>query len=268
MAMPLQQHIVYGPVRSRRLGRSLGVNVLPPGAKVCNMNCAYCQYGFARGEGARATRRPAWPTAAQVGAAVTARLLKAGRDGESLDRITLAGHGEPTLHPEFEEITARLVDVRDRLAPDLRLTVLSNSTTAEWPEVRRALTLFDERHMKLDAGDPITYGYVNGPGTSIRAIVDALRGLPRVILQSMFVSDGIGRVDNTTEGAIEEWLRAVDTIQPSRVHVYTIDRTPALAGLRPVAMRRLREIAERVRACEIPAEVFASLPDARRRAAR
>ena len=268
MAIPLQQHIVYGPVRSRRLGRSLGVNVLPPGVKVCNMNCAYCQYGFARGEGAQASRRPAWPTAAQVGAAVTARLLKAGRDGESLDRITLAGHGEPTLHPEFEEITARLVDVRDRLAPDLRLAVLSNSTTAEWPEVRRALTLFDERHMKLDAGDPITYGYVNGPGTSIRAIVDALRGLPRVILQSMFVSDGMGRVDNTTEAAINEWLQAVDTIQPSRVHVYTIDRTPALESLRPVAMRRLREIAERVRAREIPAEVFSSLPDARRRAAR
>ena len=262
--MSLQQHIVYGPVRSRRLGRSLGVNVLPLGVKVCNMTCAYCQYGRARGERARLTRRPAWPSPAQVGAAVTARLLKAERMGETLDRLTVAGHGEPTLHPAFEEITERLVDVRDRLAPDLPLTVLSNSTTAAWPGVRRALTLFDERHMKLDAGDPITYAYVNGLGTSIRTIVDDLRGLPRVVLQSMFVNDGQGRVDNTTEGAIREWLAAVDEIQPSRVHVYTIDRAPAMENLRPVSARRLREIAERVRAMEIPAAVFASTPEARR----
>lgn len=261
--MSLQQHIVYGPVRSRRLGRSLGVNVLPLGVKVCNMNCAYCQYGWSRGERARLMRRPAWPSPAQVGAAVTARLLKAERTGETLDRLTVAGHGEPTLHPAFEEITERLVDVRDRLAPDLRLTVLSNSTTAAWPGVRRALTLFDERHMKLDAGDPITYAYVNGLGTSIRTIVDGLRGLPRVVLQSMFVSDGQGRVDNTTEGAIREWLAAVDEIQPSRVHVYTIDRAPALENVRPVSSRRLREIAERVRAKEIPVDVFASTPDSR-----
>jgi wyosine [tRNA(Phe)-imidazoG37] synthetase (radical SAM superfamily) len=264
MAMSLQQHIVYGPVRSRRFGRSLGVNVLPLGVKVCNMNCAYCQYGWAGGERTRLTRRPAWPSAAQVGAAVTARLLKAARTGESIDRITVAGHGEPTLHPAFEELTERLVDVRDRLAPDLRLTVLSNSTTAAWPGVRRALILFDERHMKLDAGDPITYAYVNGLGTSIRTTVDALRGLPRVVLQSMFVSDGQGRVDNTTEGAVHEWLGAVDEIQPSRVHVYTIDRAPAMEALRPVPMRRLREIAERVRAKEIPADVFASTPESGR----
>src|SRR4051812_6971927 len=96
MAMPLRQSIVYGPVRSRRLGRSLGVNVLPAGIKVCTMNCAYCQYGWTtRGARRPLTRRPAWPSAAQIGAAVTARLLKAARDGESLDRVTLAGHGEP-----------------------------------------------------------------------------------------------------------------------------------------------------------------------------
>ena len=261
MALALQQHIVYGPVRSRRLGRSLGVNVLPSGVKVCNMNCAYCQYGPTFGRRPRLRRRPVWPSPAQVGAAVTARLLKAERDGEPLDRLTVAGHGEPTLHPGFEEIAARLVDVRDRLAPNLRLAVLSNSTTAAWPEVRRGLALFDERHMKLDAGDPITYAYVNGPGTSIRAVVDAVRGLPHVTLQSMFVSDGQERVDNTTEGAIHEWLAAVDAIQPLRVQLYTIDRAPAMTGLRRVSARRLREIAERVRAIGITAEVIVPAAD-------
>jgi wyosine [tRNA(Phe)-imidazoG37] synthetase (radical SAM superfamily) len=122
--------------------------------------------------------------------------------------------------------------------------------------VRRALGLFDERYMKLDAGDPITYAHVNGLGTSIGTIVDALRDLPRVVVQAMFVSDGKGRVDNTTEGAINEWLVALDAIQPSRVQVYTIDRPPSLQSLRAVPIRRLREIAERVRAKEIPADVF------------
>ncbi len=256
MAIPLQQHIVYGPVRSRRLGRSLGVNVLPMGLKVCNMNCAYCQYGWTGRPRTPASRAKPWPTPASVSAAVTLRLRRAARNGELLDRLTVAGHGEPTLHPEFEEIVKRLVDLRDRLAPDLRLAVLSNSTTAAWPAVRRALGLFDERYMKLDAGDPITYAHVNGPGTSIGTIVDALRELPRVVVQAMFVSDGKGRVDNTTDGAIREWLTAVDAIQPSRVQVYTIDRPPALDGLRPVPIRRLREIAERVRVREIPADVF------------
>lgn len=264
MAIPLQQHIVYGPVRSRRLGRSLGVNLLPIGLKICNMNCAYCQYGWTRGQRPSKARMKPWPSPAQVSAAVAARLRRAARDDESLDRLTVAGHGEPTLHPEFEEIVERLVEIRDRLAPDLRLAVLSNSTTAAWPGVRRALGMFDDRYMKLDAGDPITYAHVNGLGSSIGTIVDALRDLPRVVVQAMFVSDGKGRVDNTTEGAINEWLGALDAIQPSRVQVYTIDRPPALEGLRAVPMRRLREIAERVRAREIPADVFSSTPDARR----
>ena len=267
MAIPLQQHIVYGPVRSRRLGRSLGINVLPVGIKVCNMNCAYCQYGWTRGQRLSGARMKPWPSPAQVSAAVAARLRLAARDDESLDRLTVAGHGEPTLHPEFEEIVDRLVEVRDRLAPDLRLSVLSNSTTAAWPSVRRALGKFDERYMKLDAGDPITYAHINGLGNSIVTIVDALRDLPQVVVQAMFVSDGKSRVDNTTEGAINEWLGAIDAIQPSRVHVYTIDRPPALQDLRAVPMRRLREIAERVRVREIPADVFTSTPDARKRRA-
>jgi wyosine [tRNA(Phe)-imidazoG37] synthetase (radical SAM superfamily) len=258
MAIPLQPHIVYGPVRSRRLGRSLGINVLPIGAKVCNMNCAYCQYGWTRGAPARTRRVKPWPSPAQVAAAVSARLRSANRENELLDRLTVAGHGEPTLHPKFGEIVERLVEIRDRLAPGLRLAVLSNSTTAAWPSVRRALGLFDERYMKLDAGDPITCAHINGVGTSICTVVDALRDLPQVVVQAMFVSDGAGRVDNTTEGAINEWLNAIDAIQPARVQVYTIDRPPALDGLRAVPARRLREIAERVRAQEIPADIFAS----------
>jgi len=256
MSMPLQDGIVYGPVRSRRLGRSLGINVLPRETKVCNMNCAYCQYGSTRRR--QSSLQPqGWPSPARIEEAVSTRLRTAAAADETIDRLTIAGHGEPTLHPEFEEIAERLCRVRDQLAPAIPLAILSNSTTAGWPMVRRGLALLDERHMKLDAGDPITYARINGPGTSIGAIVDALRDLPRIIVQAMFVTEAGGdRFDNSGDGAVNEWLAALETIQPSRVHLYTLDRPPALAELRPVSARRLREIAGRVRVLGIPAQTF------------
>ena len=254
MPIPLVERIVYGPVRSRRLGRSLGINVLPRGLKVCNMDCAYCQYGWTRDRrGRHGTTN--WPAPDGVEAAVAARLRKAETSDELIDRLTVAGHGEPTLHPEFEEIAERLCRLRDRLAPDIRLAILSNSTTAARPEVRRGLALFDERYMKLDAGDPMTYARVNG-ARSFGAILDALRDLPQVVVQAMFVRDDRGEVDNTSDAAINGWLDAIDAIQPSRVQVYTIARPPALGHLKRVPARRLREIAERVRALGVPTDVF------------
>ena len=254
MPIPLLQGIVYGPVRSRRLGRSLGVNVLPPNAKACNMDCAYCQYGWTRGREGRGTPGH-WPAPDRVEAAVSARLRKAETTGELIDRLTVAGHGEPTLHPEFEEIAERLCRLRDRVAPDIRLAILSNSTTAGAGSVRRGLALFDERYMKLDAGDPMTYARINGRG-SFGATVDALRDLPQVIVQAMFVKDEDGDVDNTTDHAVDAWIAAVDAIQPARVQLYTIARPPAKSSLRRVPAPRLREIAEHVRALGIPADVY------------
>jgi wyosine [tRNA(Phe)-imidazoG37] synthetase (radical SAM superfamily) len=153
-------------------------------------------------------------------------------------------------------VTERLCSVRDRVAPRIRLAVLSNSTTAAWPDVRRGLNRFDDRYMKLDAGDPITCAYLNGPATSIRAIIDALCGLPRIVVQAMFVTDTANQVDNTREGAVSEWLAALERIRPMQVHIYTLDRAPALSSLHPVPSCRLREIAEQVHAAGIPAEVF------------
>jgi wyosine [tRNA(Phe)-imidazoG37] synthetase (radical SAM superfamily) len=256
MPIPLLDHIVYGPVCSRRLGRSLGVNLLPPQRKMCNMDCAYCQYGWTRNTGIFRGRATGWPTPAGVEGAVRSRLKHAAAEGEMIDRITVAGHGEPTLHPQFEEIADRLCHLRNGLAPGIRIAILSNSTTASRQDVRRGLALFDERHMKLDAGDPITYARINGLGVSIHTVVDALRNLPSVIVQAMFVRDVDGTVDNTTEGALAEWLNAIEAIQPGSVEIYTIDRAPAMPDLRPVPPRRLKEIAARVHTLGIPAEVF------------
>jgi len=255
MPIPLLQGIIYGPVRSRRLGRSLGVNVLPRNLKACNMDCAYCQYGWTAGPSRR--RVPVrWPPPDRIEAAVSARLRKAEASGELIDRLTVAGHGEPTLHPAFEEIAERLCRLRDRVAPDIRLAILSNSTTAASASVRRGLALFDERYMKLDAGDPMTYARINGRG-SFGAVVEALRDLGQVIVQAMFVKDERGDVDNTTDHAVDAWIDTLDAIQPARVQVYTIARPPAKSSLTRVPARRLREIAERVRALGIPADVHA-----------
>jgi wyosine [tRNA(Phe)-imidazoG37] synthetase (radical SAM superfamily) len=260
MPIPLHQRIVYGPVRSRRLGRSLGINLLPPHMKVCNMDCAYCQYGSNDLAGGTAAspdpRRRKWPAPPRVEAALSMRLRQAEKNGELIDRITISGHGEPTLHPAFEEIAERLCHARDRVAPRLKIAILSNSTTTVWPDVRRGLSLLDERYMKLDAGDALTYARLNASPISLGAVVDGLRSLPHVIIQSMFVTDEESVVDNTLDGPVNEWLDAIETIQPLGVHIYTLARPPAKRALRQPSPRRLREIAERVHALGIPAHVY------------
>src|SRR5262249_35187957 len=139
MTLPPLEHIVYGPVRSRRLGRSLGINLLPAGTKVCNMNCAYCQYGWSRGAARNRAQAAGGPSAQAVGAAIEARLERAAAENEVIDRITIAGHGEPTLHPHFGEVVQRIAAVRDRVAPGVPIAVLSNSTTAGFDDVREGL---------------------------------------------------------------------------------------------------------------------------------
>lgn len=257
MSLPLLDSIVYGPVHSRRLGSSLGVNLLPPRLKVCTFNCAYCQYGWTRTvSDDQVPNSGTWPVPWTVYSAVYRQLERMRRSQEPLDRITLAGHGEPTLHPEFEEVVDRLCALRDHWAPGVPIAVLSNSTTAAWPAVRRALGRLDERYMKLDAGSEDLVRRINGSLRPFVRIVDALHDLPDITIQAMFVRDGTGRLDNTTDRAVTDWLSALVRIHPTRVHVYTIDRDPAWPYLRRVSSRQLSEIVERVQAAGLQAEAF------------
>ena len=146
--LPLQEGVVYGPVHSRRLGWSLGVNVLPRGAKVCSFNCSYCQYGWTKSNG----RHPAggddlWPAPASVAKAVGAALTRLAAQRVRLSHLTLAGNGEPTLHPQFAAIVSALEAVRDELAPGLPLAILSNGSTLGDPVVVEALERLDRRFM-------------------------------------------------------------------------------------------------------------------------
>lgn len=247
----LQSGYVYGPVRSRRLGISLGVNVLPDEGKRCNFNCAYCQYGWTPAPH-RARARHGWPEPSAIAAAVDAALARNPR----VDRITLAGNGEPTLHPGFGEIVERLRDVRAERAPQARLAILSNGSTVNEPLIAAALVRLDECYMKLDAGDRRTLRAINGVDVNLDATIGNLGALGGVMLQAMFVRDPQGRVDNSSPGAIDAWLLAVRRIRPLGVHLYSVDRAPALERLEPVAPALLERIARRVEEMGIPARVF------------
>jgi len=257
MLMPLHEGIVYGPVRSRRLGRSLGINLTPAHLKLCSFNCSYCQYGWS--EHSRRASEPAfehWPSAVTVAKAVAAALRSLAAQGDRIDRLTLAGHGEPTMHPKIKEVVAALRKVRDDLAPGVPLAVLSNASTLDRADVREALAGLDERYMKLDAGDTATLRSVNGSPLSIEQLVIGLKKVPDIVIQAMFVKDRTGRVDNTGDLTVINWVGALDRIRPKAVQIYTIDRTPAFPYLQPVPAARLRDILQRVRLAGFACDVF------------
>jgi len=246
--MDLQAGIVYGPVPSRRLGRSLGINLAPAGRKTCNYNCAYCQYGWtdfpAKGQ---------FPRPGEVLAAVDRALA----ENADVDSITVAGNGEPTLHPGFAPIAAALFALRNRRAPNAKLTLLSNGSTLNRIEVSSSLARFDVRCMKLDAGDATTFRLMNAASISLGRLVADLRAVGQLTLQSMFVRDAEGVVDNTTPRAVSAWIETVDRISPIGVDIYSLARTPARASLQRVPLDVLEGIAARVTALGIPARVFA-----------
>lgn len=254
----LQQGLLYGPVRSRRLGLSLGLNILPDEIKVCSLNCRYCQYSWT---GIHSTEPGHFadylPPREAVRAALREKLEELSRAGTPPDTLTFSGNGEATLHPDFPGIAADAAALRDELAPGCRTAILSNSTTAHRAEIRRALLLLDDPVLKLDAGREATYRKLNGParGAEWALALEGLRALgSRIILQALFVR---GAVDNSTEEEVAAWIEQAASIGPRRVQIYTLDRGPADKGLLPVPAGRLRQIADALRrATGLEAEVF------------
>ncbi len=177
-----------------------------------------------------------------------------------MDRLTLAGNGEPTLHPGFGEVVEALREVRDGFAPGVPLAVLSNSSTLDVPGVPAALDRLDERYMKLDAGDAAVLRRVNAATVSFDSLVCGLKGLHEPVIQALFVRDRLGRIDNTGDLAIANWVSALRSIGPRAVHIYTIDRAPAWPYLQAVPASRLEEIARRAREAGLQSEVFAPAP--------
>ncbi len=238
--LQLQTGIIYGPIHSRRLGRSLGINLLPTAYKLCSFDCVYCHYGRTRVKTLTPEESP-FPSVEQVLNAVEEAL----QTHQEIDYLTFSGNGEPTLHPHFPAIVASVRRLRDALRPEVKLAILSNSTTVHLPRIRAALKMFDAAIMKLDAGDPTTLARINRPAADVKleAIIEGLKDIPNLIIQSVLVT---GRVSNIQGEPFEAWLSALSAIRPAQVQIYSTDRPVAETGVGRVPPTTLRSIAAEI----------------------
>jgi len=258
MATFLFDKIIFGPVYSRRLGVSLGVNLLPKYRKICNFNCIYCECGLTDGS---VTDKEKMPLRSEVKEALYLSLEEMAAHGQDPDVITFAGNGEPTIHPDFPAIIDDAIEVRNTFFPGAEIAVLSNSSTIDNPRIRAALLKVDKNILKLDSAIDKTIELHNNPRIKLNA-ESLIKNLTlfngQLIIQTMFIRGEIGNkvVDNTTEKEITEWLKALERIRPSEVQVYTVSRdVPAGSNIHKVPVRDLELIAERVRALGIPTQV-------------
>jgi wyosine [tRNA(Phe)-imidazoG37] synthetase (radical SAM superfamily) len=247
--------LVYGPVTSRRFGASLGIN-LTPGAKVCTFDCRYCQLGWTR---RRAARMSEWPRADDVARALKERLLRLRDRGTLLDAITFSGNGEPTSHPCFSEAVWATRLVRNEVFPQARIVALTNGAHLRRADVVAGLNLCDERIVKLDAGNESMFRKLNRPahGVTLESILEGTGRLRSPVIQSMFVT---GAIDNSTEEQVASWIETVVRVAPASGQIYTLDRLPADAEVRPVSRMRLMEIALQAGAAW-PVEFLTVFPD-------
>jgi len=241
--------IVFGPVNSRRLGISLGINLLPVTRKVCSFNCIYCECGWTPGK-----PKPGemLPSRYEVYEALRNKLSEMKDQGKAPDVITYAGNGEPTLHPDFAGIIDDSLALRDEFFPDAKVSVLSNGSMLRRKSVREALKKVDQNMLKLDSALADTVRQLNQPHvkTDLGKFEDYAREFDgRFIIQTLFVrGECDGRtVDNTTEEEITAWLQAIARLRPQQVMIYTIHRdTPLGNNLRKVPVNELNAIARRV----------------------
>jgi len=251
----LYDNLIFGPIRSRRLGLSLGINLLPVDCKLCSFNCIYCECGWTLGG-----QKPRFNDKKAVLEMLEAVLSEMVEAGTPPDVLTFAGNGEPTMHPDFEEIVDGVVALRDRLAPSAKVSVLTNATMLHRESVRRALGRVDNPILKLDSAFDATAQLIDKPlgNYSIREVVEQMKLFKgECIVQTMFLRGEFEgqRVDNTTPEEVEAWLRLVEEIAPRSVMVYTIDRDTPAPNLEKVPVEELRAIAERVRALGIECSV-------------
>jgi wyosine [tRNA(Phe)-imidazoG37] synthetase (radical SAM superfamily) len=258
MATFLFDKIIFGPVKSRRLGLSLGINLLPTKRKICNFNCIYCECGWTANID-KATDR--LPRREEVSSALELKLTEMKAMNQAPDVITYAGNGEPTLHPDFAAIIDDSIVLRDSFFPEARISVLSNATTIADPVIRAALLRVDMNILKLDSAIDSTIKLHNQPRVDFNAgkLIENLCAFNgKVIIQTMFLRGTFkgNSIDNTTPVEIDAWLKALKRISPSEVMIYTISRdTPHGASLNKVPLSELKAIASLVDSMGIRTQV-------------
>lgn len=248
---------IFGPIHSRRLGISLGINLMPPDGKVCSFDCIYCECGLNRDHRPTLPR----PTREQVSTALELQLQKMAAEGQLPDVLTFAGNGEPTAHPHFASIIDDTIRLRDRYCPEAKVSVLSNATMTGRLHIHDALMRVDNNIQKLDTIDPYYINKVNRPVShayDVRQVIEQLKRFQgHVIIQTMFMK-GTASIDGETfdvnnmgEAFVAPWLEAVKQIAPQQVMIYTIDRETPVSGLLKASPDELNSIRDRVIAAGI-----------------
>ena len=249
MVTVLFHSTIFGPIRSRRLGVSLGVNLSPNDGKVCSFDCVYCEAGY-NSQGAGTT---GLPKREDVSRELEAKLLAMKQAGEQLDVITFSGNGEPTLHPHFGEIIDDTIALRDKYFPLVKISVLSNSTRLGNEKVVAALRKVDNNILKLDSAITSTMRLIDQPTspsfTSEGVVNELVQFSGQCVVQTMFLRgfhDG-KKIDNTTTQEVEALIEAYKRISPRQVMIYSIDRKTPEQQLEKVTREELEVIAAKIR---------------------
>ena len=240
----LFDNIIYGPIHSRRLGTSLGVELMPLTHKLCTFNCVYCECGWNT-----PVSHPVLPTRAEVKAALEEKLMDLTTKDERLMTITFSGNGEPTLHPDFLGIIEDTCALRDQYCPSAKVSVLSNSTQLGRPDVVQALRMCDNRILKLDAATDEMMRRIDLPVNEHLTVTTIMEWLAQFdgdfTLQTCFLRgehDG-KTIDNTTPDELNAWYRAVDTLRPKQIMIYVIDRKTPEENLSKISREEMESIA-------------------------
>ena len=239
---------IFGPVHSRRLGVSLGINLMPADGKLCTFDCIYCECGFNSDFRPKLSR----PTREEVRVALEKRLQDMKQNGPAPDVLTFAGNGEPTAHPHFAEIIADTLVLRDRYFPQAKVSVLSNSTFIHKPAVFEALNQVDNNILKLDTVDEAYIHTLDRPTGkyAVEKIIEGLKAFKgNCIIQTMFLKGSHQGKDmnNTTDAFVLPWLKTVKEIDPRQVMIYTIDRETPDHDLLKATHEELDRIGELLR---------------------
>lgn len=250
--------VIFGPVRSRRLGLSLGINLLPLHSKYCSFNCIYCECGWTPPD---LSKHPDFPSRAEVSLFLEQRLQQAVAENYLPDAITYAGNGEPTLHPEFAGIVDDTIALRNQYVPGAKVTVLSNSSMIHNPDVFGALQKLDQNILKLDAGSEQMFSLINNPVEPVNfaGLIEDLRKFRgNLIIQSMFLR-GIFKgqpVDNTGNDEVDKWIGHLLDIKPGMVMIYPIARATPIHDLEKISQDELNNIAGKVIQAGLKVQVY------------
>jgi len=241
----LFSEIIYGPIHSRRLGVSLGINLMPTTHKLCSFNCIYCECGFNQ-----PVNHPVLPTRTEVREALEHTLSTFDFRLSTIDVFTFSGNGEPTMHPEFEGIIEDTCALRDRYCPNAKVSVLSNATQLGREDVVRALYRCDNRILKLDSAITATMRAIDDPVNCSLTVDDIIGKLSHFdgnfTLQTCFLRGTLlngQTVDNTTPDELEAWYKAVRQLRPKQIMIYVIDRATPVKTLEKISPEQMQQIA-------------------------